>query len=68
MMEKLMRVITFRNFDEIINNSTKEEFIDFAKKYNIFQESNSKFYNEVCNKIKQRLDREGLSHDIVRPE
>jgi len=63
-----MRVITFRNFDEIINNSTKEEFIDFAKKYNIFQESNSKFYNEVCNKIKQRLDREGLSHDIVRPE
>lgn len=68
MMEKSMQTITFRNFDEIINNSTKEEFIDFAKKYNIFQESNSKVYDNVCNKIKQRLDREGLSHDIVRPE
>ena len=63
-----MRVITFKNFDEIINNSTKEEFIDFAKSYNIFQESNSKLYDMVCDKIKARLDREGLSHDTVRPE
>jgi predicted house-cleaning noncanonical NTP pyrophosphatase (MazG superfamily) len=63
-----MRIITFKNFDEIINNSTKQEFIDFAKKYNIFQESKSKVYDEVCNKIKARLDREGLDYEIVRPE
>ena len=63
-----MRIITFKNFDEIINNSTKQEFIDFAKKYNIIQESKSKVYDEVCNKIKARLDREGLDYEIVRPE
>jgi hypothetical protein len=67
-MEKSMQVITFKNFDEIINNFTKEEFIDFAKKYNIFQESHSKVYDNVCNKIKTRLDREGLSYETVRPE
>jgi predicted house-cleaning noncanonical NTP pyrophosphatase (MazG superfamily) len=66
-MEKQMK-ITFRNFDDIINNSNQEEFLEFAKKYNIFQQSNSKVYDEVCNKIKARLDREGLSHETVRPE
>jgi hypothetical protein len=54
--------------ENIIKNSTLEDFIQFAKNFNIFQESNSKFYDQVCEKIKARLDREGLSHEIVRPE
>jgi len=65
-MQKIF--ITNIDYDDMIKTSSLEEFIDFAKKYNIFQQSNSKFYDEMCNKIKQRLDREGLSHDIVRPE
>jgi len=58
-------------FDTILDSVEKtnlEDFINFAKSYNIFQESNSKFYDMVCDKIKARLDREGLSHDTVRPE
>lgn len=56
------------NFDNIINDSNIDDFIQFAKSYNIFQESNSKFYDDMCNRIKARLDREGLSHETVRPE
>lgn len=61
----------FEKFIEIINSidsMNTVEFIAFAKSYNIFQNSNSKFYNEVCSKIKLRLDREGLAYDIVKPD
>jgi hypothetical protein len=53
---------------ELIKNGNLEEFIQFAKNYNIFQTSNSRIYTEVCNEIKARLDKEGLSHDTIRPE
>ena len=43
-------------------------FIKWAKQYNIFQESNSKVYDYVCNLIKERLDSEGLDYEIVRPD
>lgn len=59
--------ITKQQFD-FIENSNLEDFIIFAKKYNIFQESRSKIYDEYCTKIKARLDREGLAYDTVRPE
>lgn len=52
--------------NEIIENKPKDEFIAFAKAYNIFQVSNSKFYTDTCNKIKERLKRENLSEDILR--
>ena len=51
-----------------INNLPTSEFIAYAKKYNIFKTSHSKFYDMMCDKIKARLDREGLSHETVRPE
>jgi len=54
--------------NKIINNGTSEEFINFAKSYNIFQVSRSKRYTEICNQIKQRLDKEGLDHEVVRPD
>jgi hypothetical protein len=53
---------------ELINNGSLDDLIEFAKSYNIFQTSNSRIYTEVCNEIKARLDKEGLSHDTVRPE
>jgi len=56
------------NWDQKINESSLDDFITFAKNYNIFQESNSKVYDIVCEKIKARLDREGLDYEIVRPE
>lgn len=64
---KFIRDLGSEFLDKIENSST-EDFIKFAKKYNIFQESNSKFYDDMCNRIKARLDREGLSHETVRPE
>ena len=60
--------IKFINYNQLIDDSSLEDFIKFAKKYNIFQESNSKVYDNICDKIKARLDREGLSHETVRPE
>lgn len=53
---------------DIINNKPLDEFISFAKKYNIFQENGTKFYQSMCDKIKARLDHEGLDYEIVRPE
>lgn len=67
-----MKIINFTNFvDKMfhdIENLPKDDFIIFAKKYNIFKISHSKFYDMMCDKIKARLDREGLSHETVRPE
>jgi len=54
--------------DQVIENLSTTEFIQFAKKYNIFQESNSKYYDDMCNRIKARRDHEGLDYEIVRPE
>lgn len=52
----------------IIDNGTLDEFVLFAKQYNIFQPARAKIYTHMCTKIKERLDREGLSYDTVRPE
>jgi hypothetical protein len=53
---------------ELIDNGSIEDVINFAKSYNIFQPNGTKFYQLMCDKIKARLDREGLSHEVVRPE
>lgn len=52
----------------LVENGPLNEFIDFAKNYNIFQPNGGSFYTMMCTKIKERLDREGLSYDTVRPE
>lgn len=64
----MIKYIEPTDFINKINNLDINEFITFAKKYNIYQQSNSKFYDLVCNKIKERLDKEGLDYEIVRPE
>lgn len=51
----------------LIDNGDLDKFIEFAKQYNIFQEANSKFYTDMCERIKQRLTKEQLSIDAVRP-
>lgn len=56
------------DYCNIIENGTKEEFLSFAKTYNIFQVPRTKIYKEMCDKIKARLDREGLDYETVRPE
>lgn len=62
-------VYNFREqFNDTIENSSIEDFINFAKEYNIFQPNGTQFYKLTCQKIKERLDREGLDYEIVRPE
>lgn len=62
-------IYNFQNdMNNIIENGTREEFIEFAKQYNIFQPNGTKFYKMMCDKIKARLDHEGLDYEIVRPE
>ena len=51
---------------ELIENGDVNTFIEFAKTYNIFQESNSKFYTQMCQRIRDRLDRENLNEDFLR--
>ena len=52
---------------DLIQSGNLDDFIEYAKTYNIFQDSNSKIYTDICNEIKARLDKEGLSYDSVRP-
>ena len=53
---------------DICENGALEDFIQFAKEYNIFQVPRTKVYSKMCDRIKARLDREGLDYEIVRPE
>jgi hypothetical protein len=66
---KILNAVNKLNeFNDIIENKPLDEFIPFAKRYNIFQENGTKFYQSMCDKIKARLDREGLDYETVRPE
>jgi hypothetical protein len=51
----------------IISSGSTEDFIQFAKSYNIFQESKTKIYTTICNLIKERMDKENLSYDLIKP-
>lgn len=51
---------------ELISNGPLAEFIAFAKSYNIFQESHSKLYDMFCEKIRERLSKEGLTEDALK--
>jgi hypothetical protein len=57
-----------KHYYKLIDDGSIDEFIVFAKKYNIFQPNGTKFYQSMCDKIKARLDREGLDYETVRPE
>lgn len=51
-----------------IENDNLNDFIQFAKNYNIFQPNGTAFYRIMCDKIKARCDREGLDYEIIRPD
>jgi hypothetical protein len=62
-------ILPIVNHDQHINDLDLKNFLDFAKNYNIFQsEPHTKKYKNICDKIKARLDHEGLDYEIVRPE
>jgi len=50
----------------LIDSGDVNQFIAYAKTYDIFQESNSKFYTQMCQRIRDRLNRENLSEDVLR--
>lgn len=52
---------------DTIDNGSIDDFIKIAKEYNIFQTSTNKFYLSVCKKIRDRLAKENLSEDVVKP-
>jgi hypothetical protein len=61
-------VDVYSTYCDLVDNGPIDEVISFAKQYNIFQVSRSSVYTNLCNKIKARLDREGLPYETVRPE
>jgi|LakMenEpi03Aug12_release.lakeMendotaPanAssembly.Ray.scaffolds.fasta_scaffold176111_2 hypothetical protein len=65
---KMSKLITNEVIEifELIDTGNVNKFIEFAKDYNIFQESNSKFYTQMCQRIRDRLNRENLNEDILR--
>ena len=65
---KMSKLITNEVIEmfELIDTGDLNKFIEFAKDYNIFQESNSKFYTQMCQRIRDRLNRENLNEDILR--
>ena len=54
------------DLSNLIETTSLDEFLTFAKEYNIFQVSNSKFYDMTCDKIRQRLTKEGLTEDALK--
>ncbi len=57
-------------YGEVIYYTTqapKDDFINWAKTtYDINAITINPIYNDIISKIKQRLDREGLSYDVVK--
>jgi hypothetical protein len=51
---------------DLIENGSLDDFLQFAKEYNIFQNSTNKFYLSMCEKIKNRLLKENLHEDVLK--
>ena len=51
-----------------IDKGNITEVIKYAKNENIFADKINTWQRCVVERIKQRLDREGLEYDIVRPD
>jgi hypothetical protein len=50
----------------LIESGPLDEFLVYAKAYNIFQISNSRFYTQTCDKIRERLVRENLTENDLK--
>lgn len=67
-MSNLYAYELVKNYDKRIFETSKDEFIQFAKNYNIFQSSQNKFYLDNVKKIIQRCEQENISLNLLRPE
>lgn len=67
-MSNLYAYELVKNYDKKIFETSKDEFIQFAKNYNIFQSSENKFYLDNVKKIIQRCEQENISLDLLRTE
>lgn len=52
--------------NRIISEGSKEELVEYAKSYDIHQESISQHYIDICNKIKAKLEYYGVDPESVR--
>lgn len=52
----------------MIDNGDINEVIDYAKKEQLYVRQINTWQRCCLERINERLDREGLSHDIIRPE
>lgn len=52
----------------LIDNGPIEEVIQYAKKENLYTQQINTWQRCYLERIKTRLDHEGLSYDIIRPE
>lgn len=52
----------------LIDSGPIDEVIEYAKKENVLGERINTWQRCVTERVKERLDKEGLSYDIVRPE
>lgn len=53
---------------ELCENGPLDDFLIWAKEYNIFQVSRSTLYDEMCEKIRTRMNKEGLDPETLRTE
>jgi hypothetical protein len=51
----------------MIDEGDINEVIDYAKKERLYVEQINTWQRCFIERIKERLDREGLSHEIIRP-
>lgn len=68
-----MRIINVDDYEvykvfNFIDNGNIDEVIEFAKKENIWADKINRYEQTKVLKIKERLDKEGLNYEIVRPE
>lgn len=52
----------------MIDRGDINEVIEFAKQENIFADKVNRYQKRAVQKIKDRLEKEGLSLEIVRPD
>ena len=57
-----------QKIEVLISSGPIDELIEYAKKYDIHQISNSRFYTEQVNKIKARLIAEGIDPETIRKQ
>lgn len=57
-----------QKIEVLISSGPIDELIEYAKRYDIHQISNSRFYTEQVNKIKARLIAEGIDPETIRKQ